>query len=81
MQAAELAQAIKAVLMVGDTIGFEPDAAVNPAHSYRIIGTTGNIIKFFDDGGQFHLLSFAQLAEFAQEGRLLLNGKPYTPRG
>ncbi|HHY92063.1 MAG TPA: hypothetical protein GX511_01825 [Firmicutes bacterium] len=80
MESEELAAAIKGVLRVGDTIGFEADAAKNPAHRYRIIGTTGNIVKFFDDQGQFHLLSFAQLAAFAAENRLLLNGVPYTPQ-
>jgi|GEM_PF-4247458 len=76
MNGEELAQAIKAALKVGDTIGFEPAA---PGHCYRVIGTTGNIVKFFDETGQFRLLSFAQLAQFAEEGRLLLNGNLYTP--
>lgn len=77
MESLDQVTALKAMLKVGDTIGFEPGAK----ERYRIIGTTGNIIKCFDAAGGFHLLSFAQLAQFAAEERLVVNGVKHTPRG
>ena len=78
---AELIGQLKDIITTGATISYL--TTDNDADQWRIIGTTGNIIKLFSSTGQFQLLSFAQLAQFVREERLRINGKPYqdTPQG
>jgi hypothetical protein len=71
----ELIADLKDIITTGASISYlDTGSAVN---KWRIIGTTGNIIKLFSGTGAFQLLSFAQLAQFAREGRLKINGKLY----
>lgn len=63
-------------LSYGTTISYLP--AADKSNQWRIIGTTGSIIKLFSGTGQFQLLSFAELGQFGREGRLTINGKLYT---
>ena len=66
----ELIADLKDIITTGASISYlDTGSAVN---KWRIIGTTGNIIKLFSGTGAFQLLSFAQLAQFAREGRLSL---------
>lgn len=76
----ELIEHLKGIITTGTTVSY---LAADNVDQWRIIGTTGNIIKLFSDTGQFQLLSFAELGQFAREGRLKINGKPYldTPQG
>ena len=77
---AELIAQLKGIITTGTTISYL--AAADNSDQWRIIGTTGNIIKLFSGTGQFQLLSFAQLGQFVREGRLKINGKLYrgTPQ-
>lgn len=77
----ELIGQLKGIISTGAIIsylGVDSDST-----KWRIIGTTGNIIKLFSGTGEFQLLSFAELGQFAREGRLQINGKLYigTPQG
>ncbi|NLY50297.1 MAG: hypothetical protein GX062_04760 [Firmicutes bacterium] len=71
----ELTWTLKGILKTGDTVSFLA------AENLHVIGTTGEIVKLMSDQGVLRLLSFVQLAQFAAEGRLFLNGIKYTPRG
>ena len=74
--AKELSADLKRIITTGTTISYQDSD--DDANKWSIIGTTGNIVKLFSPAGTFQLLSFAQLAQFAQEGRLKINGKPYS---
>lgn len=71
----ELTKHLKDIITTGTSISYLDTGS--DADKWRIIGTTGNIIKLFSGTGSFQLLSFVQLAQFAREGRLIINGKSF----
>lgn len=72
----ELISQLRDIITTGTTISYL--ATDTDSDQWRIIGTTGNIIKLFSGTGAFQLLSFAQMAQFAREGRLKIDGKAYS---
>ena len=73
----ELITDLREIIITGATISYLDS---DSADTWRIIGTTGNIVKLFSGRGTFQLLSFADLAQFAEEGRLVVDGKRYQKK-
>jgi hypothetical protein len=67
---------LRRIIITGATISYlDSDCSTD---IWRVIGSTGNIVKLVSGSGSFQLLSFAVLARFAAEGRLVVDGVPYN---